>query len=795
MVVDALGRKIVALGAAALRPLLQRVWASDDDETQVLRKASLVATAAGVLLATPAVVGIPAATGEEGNGFLFVGVALTAGVSVYSLAHLLIVKHASEGFCTAVMAVYMLSIACLDLHSAMSLQGSRAVALVVVALDVAIVARLQAANYVFLAAVLWITCMDVELWIRFGLLDLPMGPAADRRAAACDCARPPCASPPSAFLNSYLTALFVYGMDFGLTRHFADSVVSERDKMKAAVATTQAIAECFARFDLERASVILRSSDLPGELDRALSVILRNLGSYRPYIPSALFELDAGRDVPGADGAAVAIVFTDVRQSTKLWEYSGPAMEAALLRHNDAVRDAIATFGGYEVKTIGDAFMVALPSAAQAVAFGLAVQAELAGMVWPEALSRGDDGDGDGFDVFMVRIGVHYGETTVKEDPATGRSDYFGGTVNMAARVEALGAPGAVTVTAEVLDACRAEAATTALADAQEVQFAGLREARGFAEKVQLTALLPPGAARYEGLVRAHCAAQEGRRDRRMTSLGGFERQHSFGSESYTSFGSGGHVRERIVHSGGGTICVVRLRHTKHLPQLGACLGSSDGRIATVFGEFAVLSWGAQRPVRWHARKAAAFLQQLAAVEVGDGLGLDGSPPPFSAGAASGPVVSLHTAASTAQRFVTVGGPCVDVAVALCSGAAALGAAALAAALEGDLLDAEVEVPLRQVDVWEVGEARVQVQVYDLCFACTGAAAAAYCSAYLAGDADELRRCADEDPVLTEAGRMAARGEHLQHASLGTSRAVSAALTPVMSAAGRPLAMEAAAMD
>ena len=55
----------------------------------------------------------------------------------------------------------------------------------------------------------------------------------------------------------------------------------------------------------------------------------------------------------------VTLVFTDIEGSTVLWEHLGKAFKPVLDLHNQIFREAIAEFGGYEVKTEGDAFMVA----------------------------------------------------------------------------------------------------------------------------------------------------------------------------------------------------------------------------------------------------------------------------------------------------------------------------------------------------------------------------------------------------------------------------------------------------
>ena len=59
---------------------------------------------------------------------------------------------------------------------------------------------------------------------------------------------------------------------------------------------------------------------------------------------------------------------------------------AGLKIHNTVMREVMGMFGGYEVKTIGDAFMVAFTSTQDGVNFGLSVHELLRGASWPASL-------------------------------------------------------------------------------------------------------------------------------------------------------------------------------------------------------------------------------------------------------------------------------------------------------------------------------------------------------------------------------------------------------------------------
>ena len=93
------------------------------------------------------------------------------------------------------------------------------------------------------------------------------------------------------------------------------------------------------------------------------------------------------------------------------------------------MRQLFPGFDAEEVKSIGDALLVRVPSAARAVELGLRVTLEV--------------GAQHGFPA--VRVGMHHG-------PAIKRNgDYFGRTVNIAARVSALAGAGEVLVTEDVV--------------------------------------------------------------------------------------------------------------------------------------------------------------------------------------------------------------------------------------------------------------------------------------------------------------------------------------------------------
>ena len=158
------------------------------------------------------------------------------------------------------------------------------------------------------------------------------------------------------------------------------------------------------------------------------------------------------------DDGALAIVFTDIKDSTALWEASSPAMQTALQLHDDIIRRTILAHGGYEVKAIGDAFMVAFASATAALGWCLVAQRELLDADWPKETLEHPSGrevcDKFGNVVFRglsVRMGVHWGDPIRKPNAVTWRKDYIGPMVHRAARAIEVADGGQIVVTGEFL--------------------------------------------------------------------------------------------------------------------------------------------------------------------------------------------------------------------------------------------------------------------------------------------------------------------------------------------------------
>ncbi|KAI0394798.1 protein phosphatase 2C [Xylariaceae sp. FL0594] len=164
-----------------------------------------------------------------------------------------------------------------------------------------------------------------------------------------------------------------------------------------------------------------------------------------------------GAEVP-APVDKPSIVFTDIKNSTNLWEMYPDAMRSSIKLHNEVMRRQLRRIGGYEVKTEGDAFMVSFPTATSALLWCFSVQMQLLEVPWPSevlnSVSCQEISDKDNNLIFKglsVRMGIHYGEPVAEIDPVTRRMDYFGPMVNKASRISAVADGGQIAVSADFI--------------------------------------------------------------------------------------------------------------------------------------------------------------------------------------------------------------------------------------------------------------------------------------------------------------------------------------------------------
>ena len=137
-----------------------------------------------------------------------------------------------------------------------------------------------------------------------------------------------------------------------------------------------------------------------------------------------LFASEALRPGEQISVGTLTVLFTDLRHSTQLYREIGDATAfGRVMSHFDVVRKAIAEHDGAIVETIGDAVMAVFRSAADGLLAMLEVQEALAAPA-------------DGSIPLQLKAGLNTGPCIAVT--LNDRLDYFGSTVNMAARLEGL---------------------------------------------------------------------------------------------------------------------------------------------------------------------------------------------------------------------------------------------------------------------------------------------------------------------------------------------------------------------
>lgn len=178
----------------------------------------------------------------------------------------------------------------------------------------------------------------------------------------------------------------------------------------------------------------------------------------------------------------VTLMFTDLKASTALYTQVGDARAYQLVRNHFAfLAEQIRLHDGGIVKTIGDAVMAAFHDPEHAVAAAIAVQTHIARF---NATQTGDQ-------ALVIKLGLHGGPCVAVT--LNGRLDYFGSTVNLAARLQGQSTGGDVVLSA-TLAADPGVAARLAPLGALAEQ-AGVK---GFAEPVTFLRVPPAAFGLYD---------------------------------------------------------------------------------------------------------------------------------------------------------------------------------------------------------------------------------------------------------------------------------------------------------
>jgi class 3 adenylate cyclase len=153
--------------------------------------------------------------------------------------------------------------------------------------------------------------------------------------------------------------------------------------------------------------------------------------TFRDIYRTDTLDVDQGLKI-----TSLTFLFTDLKGSTALYDRVGDLAAYDLVReHFRVLNEIVASEAGAVVKTIGDAVMATFPTPDRALAAALRMRKSVR-----------DIRDGD----LLIKIGIHEGPclaVTLNE-----RLDYFGQTVNIAARVQGLADAKAIFATKPVVD-------------------------------------------------------------------------------------------------------------------------------------------------------------------------------------------------------------------------------------------------------------------------------------------------------------------------------------------------------
>jgi class 3 adenylate cyclase len=175
------------------------------------------------------------------------------------------------------------------------------------------------------------------------------------------------------------------------------------------------------------------------------------IGKRKPFLTAKrMLTNQTFRDVFKADNlnidqrlkiTSLTFLFTDLKSSTALYERVGDLAAFDLVRaHFHALLEIISSEKGAVVKTIGDAVMATFVRPEHAIVAGLRMRAAMTAL----NAERGTDD-------LVVKIGIHEGPCLAVM--LNERQDYFGQTVNIAARVQSLSTSQEIHITGPVLDA------------------------------------------------------------------------------------------------------------------------------------------------------------------------------------------------------------------------------------------------------------------------------------------------------------------------------------------------------
>lgn len=195
---------------------------------------------------------------------------------------------------------------------------------------------------------------------------------------------------------------------------------------------------------------------------------------FRPFLTGKrILTSQAFRDLyrnhsmaPGSSFAlrSLTFLFTDLKDSTQLYDRIGDLSAYELVQeHFKILSETVARHEGAIVKTIGDAIMATFPRPEAAVQAAAEMNVRL------DAWNAQQQGER-----LVLKIGIHEGACIAVS--SNDRIDYFGTTVNQAARIQALAEAGQIFLSDAVHAALGGARQQVEILEPQLVQLKGIRE-------------------------------------------------------------------------------------------------------------------------------------------------------------------------------------------------------------------------------------------------------------------------------------------------------------------------------
>ena len=208
------------------------------------------------------------------------------------------------------------------------------------------------------------------------------------------------------------------------------------------------------------------------ELEDAIGRGLAADPARRPATPAELVERLRGGWGATLPTGLITFCFTDIEGSTAMWDNDPAGMAEALVRHDELLAQHVEAHGGQLIESMGegDSTVSVFHSAPQAIEAALAANRALAAESWPNDLA------------IVVRFGLHTGEAERR------RTDYFGPTLNLAARVR-----GQADGNQIFLSSATEDLVASRLPDGCDLVDLGPHRLKGFATPERIWALRGPG--------------------------------------------------------------------------------------------------------------------------------------------------------------------------------------------------------------------------------------------------------------------------------------------------------------